>query len=231
MKTALITGVSRGLGKALFEQLCQKKYYVFGLLKDPKQFEEWRQQVPANVELILADLAADDCIPAIRDVVQSRSLDLIINNAGIGGKEYTLGNIDTIEIQELFNIHCLGVVRVLKALEKNFSTHKNATILNINSRLGSINRQSLGTYRNLNVSYAYRIAKAAQNMLTNCLKQEFPEQTFVSLMPGKLKTGIAQTDADTSPAKSAARIIALWENADFVNENGINEVGKALIEW
>lgn len=119
----------------------------------------------------------------------------------------------------------------MKALSTNFFENGNTTILNINSRFGSISRQSLGTYKDLEVSYSYRIAKASQNMLTNCLKLEFKNQYFVSIMPGKLKTEISQTDADMLPSESADKIIDLWEQGELRNENGIKELNGNLIEW
>jgi hypothetical protein len=68
-------------------------------------------------------------------------------------------------------------------------------------------------------------------MLTNCLKIEFENQNFVSLMPGKLKTKISQPDADTLPSESAKKIIEYWEQGKFKNENGIKELNGNLIEW
>lgn len=181
--------------------------------------------------LILADISSNDSISKIQAIVKDEKIDLIINNAGIGGKASKLKYTYSTEILNLFNVHCLGMLRVLKALSTNFFENGNTTILNINSRFGSISRQSLGTYKDLEVSYSYRIAKASQNMLTNCLKLEFKNQHFVSIMPGKLKTEISQTDADMLPSESADKIIDLWEQGELRNENGIKELNGNLIEW
>jgi short-subunit dehydrogenase len=231
LKKVFISGITRGLGKELFEQFSERKYFVYGLLRDEKKFKELSEKSKNNTKLILADISSDDCISQIQQIVKADKIDLIINNAGIGGEESKLENIKTFEIIKLFNVHCLGVIRVLQALRENFSENDNSTILNINSRLGSISRQSLGIYKNLEVSYSYRIAKASQNMLTNCLKFEFKNQTFVSLTPGKLKTDISQPDADTLPSQSAKNIIDFWEQNRFQNENGIKELNGNLIEW
>jgi short-subunit dehydrogenase len=231
LKKVFITGISKGLGKELFEQFFKKGYFVYGLLRNKNEFEELAKDKKENTEFILADISSDDCIHKIQEVVKNERINLIINNAGISGNETNLENIETSEVLDLFNIHCLGVFRVLKALNKNFSNENRSVVLNLNSRLGSINRQCVGIYKNLEVSYSYRIAKASQNMLTNCLRQEFKNHTFVSLMPGKLKTRISQTDADTLPSESAKKIIELWEQDKFKNENGIKELNGNLIEW
>lgn len=231
MKKIFITGITKGLGKELFEQISERGYFVYGLLRNEKKFNELSEKSGKNIKLILADISFDDCIIKIEEAVKDEKIDLIINNAGIGGKEPKLENVEISDISALFNIHCLGVIRVLKALKTSLSGNNNATILNINSRFGSISRQSLGVYKDLEVSYSYRIAKAAQNMLTNCLKLEFKNQNFVSLMPGKMKTKISQSDADTLPAESAKKIIEFWEHGKFQNENGIKELNGDLIDW
>lgn len=229
MKKIFITGITKGLGKELFKQFSERGYFVYGLLRNEKKLNELTEKWNKNTELILADVSSDDCMLKIKEVIKNEKIDLIINNAGIGGKDFKLENVETSEILELFNIHCLGAIRVLKALK--FNLRENTTVLNVSSRLGSINRQSLGMYKNLEVSYSYRIAKASQNMLTNCLKIEFENQNFVSLMPGKLKTKISQPDADTLPSESARKIIEYWEQGKFKNENGIKELNGNLIEW
>ena len=120
----------------------------------------------------------------------------------------------------------------MKALQANLSKAEDPVVVNINSRFGSITRQSLGVYSDLDVSYSYRIAKAAQNMLTNCMKAEMGQEvTFVSLHPGRMKTDIAQTDADLDPQEVAASILQSYEKGLFEDENGIVELNKGVIEW
>jgi NAD(P)-dependent dehydrogenase (short-subunit alcohol dehydrogenase family) len=119
----------------------------------------------------------------------------------------------------------------MQSISKNLIQNNKTTVINLNSRLGSITHQSIGTFKNLDVSYSYRIAKASQNMLTNCLRLEFAGINFVSLTPGKLKTELAQVDANLSPAESAKRIIEYWEQEKFENTNGILEVPDKIMEW
>ena len=231
MKTILITGINKGLGKALFNQLVEKEYFVFGLLRNKEVYKEINENKPKNVKLILADISDDNCIDKIQQVIKNSTLDLIINNAGIGGEAMKLENVNSNEIIDLFNVHCLGVLRVMKSISKNLIKNNNTTVINLNSRLGSITHQSIGTFKNLEVSYSYRIAKASQNMLTTCLRLEFKDVAFISLTPGKLKTEIGQVDADLSPSESAKRIIEYWEQEKFRNLNGILEVPDKIMEW
>lgn len=232
MKSIFITGITSGLGKALFSHCIQNDYIVYGLLRNAEEYNRLKQSLPNNAYLILADISEDKAIDTIQNAVQNKSIDLLINNAGIAGTASILHEVQTDELLRLFNVHCAGTLRVTKALEKNLLASTNAMVINVNSRLGSITRQSNGTYKDLTVSYAYRIAKASQNMLTNCLRAEFNDKVkFIALHPGKLKTEIAQPNADIEPEESARHIIDAWENNRLEEKNGIIELPESLIEW
>ena len=232
MKTVFITGINRGLGKALFNLFSTKGYFVYGLLRNEEAAKLLIKENLNNVKIIQADLASDTAIQRIQAIVQDQPIDFLINNAGISGKEFLLENIPSSEISQLFEVHCLGVFRTVKALRKNLLQADNPIVLNLNSRLGSITRQSNGTYQHLTSSYSYRIAKAAQNMLTNCFRAEFKGKIqFLSIHPGRMKTEIAHSDADVEPATIAQRLWMDYENNQLKEENGIVELGKEIMEW
>ena len=232
MKTVLITGINKGLGKALFEHFTDQGYHVIGLLRNKEAAKKLAQNLPDNAELIQADLSSDEAIATIQSVVQNRPIDLLINNAGITGASFRLEEVESAEVMALLNVHCLGVFRATKAVRQNLLQAENPTVINLNSRFGSITRQHNGTYGHLEVSYAYRIAKAAQNMLTACLKAEYGSQIkFISLHPGKIKTGLAQSDANAEPTTVAEKIFETFEANRFTQENGIVEIGHEPMQW
>lgn len=227
-----ITGINKGLGKELFELFLSKGYTVYGLLRNDSIAKKIKDKLPENGRVILTDLSTDESINAIQKVISESPIELVINNAGIGGKSHLIDEIETNEIIDLINIHCLGVFRTVKALKTNLLKANEPIVLNLNSRLGSITRQSNSTYDHITVSYSYRIAKAAQNMLTNCLRKEFKGKIkFLSIHPGKMKTGIAQIDADVNPEVVANKLLEFYESEELVEENGIIELDKELIEW
>lgn len=78
MKRVFITGISKGLGKELFEQFSEREYFVYGLLRDKLEFDELTENIKKNVKLILADISSDDCILKIKEVVKNDKIDLII---------------------------------------------------------------------------------------------------------------------------------------------------------
>lgn len=231
-KNILITGINRGLGKALFELFASNGYFVFGVVRNELNVAELQKQFPKNSQIILADVSSDECIEQIQKTVQGKPIDLLINNAGIPGKSHLIQDIDSSEIMELFNVHCMGIFRTTKALESNLLKADKPIILNLNSRLGSITRQANRSYDHLISSYSYRIAKASQNMLTNCLRIEFKNRIeIISLHPGRMKTASAHSDADVDPNEVATTLLHHYENGQLKEENGIQQHEKEVIEW
>jgi NAD(P)-dependent dehydrogenase (short-subunit alcohol dehydrogenase family) len=226
-----ITGVGKGLGRELFMQLTDRGYHVTGLLRNGDDYEMMRKDLPANATLVLGDVSTDGVIDLIKQHVKE-PVSLLINNAGVSGYGIRLDKIEASEVMNVFNVHCAGALRVVKALVPNLLAAHAPVVININSRMGSISGQSNGIYRDLKVSYSYRIAKSAQNMLTACLRSEMGEKiSFISLHPGRMKTQKAQVDADMEPSESAAKIIAAWEEGKLQVADGILELPDKVLPW
>ena len=231
MKHAFITGVSKGLGNELFKLLLEKGYRVTGLVRKEEDLKKLSGNLHPNAKLVLGDVGQDAVIEKIRNDVPG-TVDLLINNAGIGGRGVKLKEINPADVNTAFNIHCTGALRVVQALISNLLAADNPVVINISSRMGSVTNQVAGVYHDLEVSYAYRIAKSSQNMLTACLRAEFGDKIiFVSLHPGKMKTQKAQVDADVEPWESAAQIVEAWENGKIKAENGILELPGNVLPW
>jgi NAD(P)-dependent dehydrogenase (short-subunit alcohol dehydrogenase family) len=83
------------------------------------------------------------------------------------------------------------------------------TIVNVSSRLGSITRIAAGTYDHLRISYAMRISKAAQNMLTACLHRELAAEgiAIYAVHPCRLRTDMGSADADIDAGAAATRLL------------------------
>lgn len=220
-KNIFITGVSRGLGFALAERFLHNGHNVFGLSRtEAPEFAHSENFIP-----VIADITTDDCIEKIRTAVKSIPIHLLINNAGVGGKNGKLKNIQITDLERVFATHCSGVIRVVQAVTDNLLSAKNCEIINISSRMGSITEQYSGSFLHLPTTYEYRISKAAQNMVSACLKTEFGDKIKIyQVHPGRMLTGTAQIDAHLEPDDSAKMIISAWQQNTFVEGNGIFDV-------
>lgn len=182
---------------------------------------------------ILADIRENEATKIIKRGLERKTdyLSLLINNAGIAGTAHNIEEISCNEIKELFDVHCCGAIRCLQAVLPYLRMAEGATIVNVNSRLGSISNVSSGKFDHITVSYGMRMAKAAQNMLSASLYREIKNTgiSVFSVHPGGILTRMGSPDADMLPEEAAIRFINWLEKIRQEREFGFfDAVGEEL---
>ena len=232
---ALITGVSRGFGLELTREYCRIGWCVFGVLRNKEDEERLSSEIGEAFIPIVADLRDNSAIEKIRLSLERRTdtLSLLINNAGIAGTGHKIEEIQCSEIMDLFDVHCCGAIRCLQATLPFLRKAKNATIVNVNSRLGSIGNVSSGHFDHIDISYGMRMAKAAQNMLSASLHRELKNTgiSVFSVHPGKIKTRMGSPDADITAKQAAIRFISWLPKTTQEREFGYFEAGAAELSF
>lgn len=233
MASVLITGSSRGFGRELLKVYLKNKWTVFPLIRNFETISE------------IVSLHSNNCYPIIGDVtsdaleleierslsIATYSLDVLINNAGNIKKNRGIDYNSPDDLNEYFEVHCVGAFRCVKAALPFLKKSRNPIIINVTSRWGSIDRTAAGNGNNI---YGYNIAKAAQNMLTACLFHDLKPYNIkvFAIHPGKLLTSAAAPDADTPPEKAAQKLFE-WINhvdASFTCEF-YDLMNDSTIEW
>ena len=197
MKTVLITGVSRGIGRALAEIFLANEYFVVGT--STKGIADIKHDNLVVFQLDLANsLSIEKCSQAILNL--NKSIDILINNAGTAHVEREGIKMDilrdTLETNLIgpidFTQHILPVVR------------EGGHIINISSRMGSL------SYVHQPNNPSYKISKAALNMFTRVLSLQLKDTiTVSSVHPGAVLTAMASPDADMQPEEAAKYIYEL----------------------
>lgn len=224
--TVLITGASRGLGFELVKVFLERGWTVFSLVRNEASISSFVSKWPRRCLPIVADVASDDILNIIPSVLLKKTerLDILINNAGILGWAREIDHLTPAEMATLFNVHCIGTMRCVKGALPFLRKGVRSKIINISSRYGSLTRNARGEFKApmQKVMYAYRIAKAAQNMLTLCLNQELSPKGIrvCSVHPGKLKTQSGPPDADQDPYKVAKELFH-WIVCAKDSKNGV----------
>lgn len=210
MYKVLITGGNRGLGYELVKVFHQEGNEVFPVVRTSWAAKTLKTEFKKRIYPIVADIGLDKSEMIIKDRLNQLTdqLDILINNAGNSGKGNKIEAVSTEEVQEVFNVHCLGVIRTIKAASQFLERSSFPRVVNVSSRLGSLQMTANHEFAHLQTSYSYRIAKAAQNMLTICLNQELQPKgiSVYAIHPGKLKTMHASPDADMEASTGAYNI-------------------------
>jgi 3-oxoacyl-[acyl-carrier protein] reductase len=123
LKTALVTGAGRGIGRAAAEVLAKSGLHVFGL---DKQFQEIQKSVEP-VEFDLTDLAG---IPAL--VAKLGKLDVLVNNAGIQAALPIERYTDEAR-SRMLRVNLEAPVELIRAASKGMVERRSGRIINLAS--------------------------------------------------------------------------------------------------
>jgi NAD(P)-dependent dehydrogenase (short-subunit alcohol dehydrogenase family) len=184
--TVLVTGASRGIGLEFVRQWLAKGANVIAGARNPNSSTELSSLLDSESEgrlkLVQLDVADERSVEHLAGAVGTSEIDLLINNAGILTVE-TLDNMDFGAILEQFKINALGALRVTHTLLG--SLRDGARIINMTSRMGSLDDNTSGGY------YGYRMSKAALNMVTRSLAVDLKSRGIVVIA---MHPGMVQTD-------------------------------------
>jgi short-subunit dehydrogenase len=141
-QTALVTGVSSGIGREIAQLLAERGARVFGTVRDPKSANPIR-----GVEIVRMDVTDDVSVnDAIQSVVKKAgSVQILVNNAGyslMGSLEET--SLD--EARQQFETNFFGVLRVTNAVLPMMREAGYGRIVNISSVVGFIPAPYMGIY-------------------------------------------------------------------------------------
>lgn len=139
-KTVLITGASRGIGKATAELLTKNGYRVFGTSRQPKDDG-------GNIRLVQLEVWDNESVKGCVETVHREAgrIDILINNAGIS----VFGALEESSLEEakkVFETNLFGVMRVTNAVLPIMRKQKNSLIINLSSLAGVIGVPYIGVY-------------------------------------------------------------------------------------
>ena len=235
MKTVVITGAARGLGRELLSAYDAQGWRTVPVVRDEEVALRLREECsPSNCQPIVADLADPDTESGIRDTLAPiGTVDLLINNAGIPGRSTGLFDSTPDEVTELLDIHVVSALRVCRAVVPWMLNADGPKIINISSRLGSIEKSAAGEFSGKGFSYSYRIAKAAQNMLSVCLSEEFAKQgvQVAAVHPGQFMSSTASSGADMSAGEAASELVQWIESLEDELEVQFAQPGQGTLPW
>ena len=176
MNKVLITGVSKGIGKSIAEQLSSKGFEVIGTCRNSEQVENTIK----NVKYVSLDLSDKSSISKCFELVGE--VDILINNAG----QSQIGSVEEIEmhdIRKIFDTNFFGSIELSKQFIPSMRKNNSGLIINIGSMTGTF---PLPLYS------SYCSSKAAFQMFSLCLRQELKQFgiTVVHVEPNDIKTTI-----------------------------------------
>jgi short-subunit dehydrogenase len=138
MSIWMVTGASRGLGRALCLRLAAEGHDVLALARDAARLRELAQHgTPGRILPCPLDLADGDALgPAIEDLLTRHPrIDGLINNAGIGSYRPFVEHTEA-ELRTLLQVNLMAPIQLCRALLPQMLARGAGQIINIGSDLG-----------------------------------------------------------------------------------------------
>ena len=189
-QTALVTGGSRGIGKAIALALAESGAEIaVNYSQSPDKAEEVVEEIVSlggKAYSLQANIADESSVnELIKNVLErSQKIDVLVNNAGIT-KDGLLMRMKINDWQEVINLNLTGVFLTTRAVSRSMLKQKKGRIINITSVVGLVGNAGQANYSS---------AKAGLIGLTKTTAKEFASRgiTVNAIAPGFISTDMTK---------------------------------------
>jgi short-subunit dehydrogenase len=216
-RAAIVTGASRGIGRAIAETLGEEGFALTLSARKLQTLEETARALRDKgfeVEFLAADVADEDGIRRLVALHRKRfgRLDVLVNNAGVGiggaADEHQTKHID---IQLDVNVRAIIIAyrESLELLRAAGTEHRNALVVNMASLSGKSPQPWLSVYA---------ATKAAVIAYTRAMNKELYADGIksVAFCPGFVDTNMADFVKDVIPADEMLRTTDIARSLRFL---------------
>lgn len=220
-KLIVITGVTRGLGRALAEWYMANGHTVVGCGRG-SAILDLRFDYPAPHDFAVVDVAEENkvLVWAEKTLASHGAPDLLINNAALMNDPAPLWQVPSAQFNKLVDVNIKGVANVIRHFVPAMVGRRSGVIVNLSSGWGRSTSPEVAPYC---------ATKYAVEGLTLALAQELPSgMAAVPLNPGVIDTDmLRQCWADSAAAYPKA---AAWAKvaAPFILGLGPKDNGRSL---
>jgi len=189
-KTALVTGASRGIGKAISIELAKQGIeHLILVARDRQKLAEVATQIKTTgikvttLSLDLTQLSSIN-IAIAQAWSNHKPIHLLVNCAGVAHQSAFL-NTQAHKFEEEISLNLLGMINITRLLAKRMASQKEGTIVNVSSLMGKVAAPTMSTYS---------ATKFAIVGFTQALRSELAEHNVkvITLLPTLTDTDMAR---------------------------------------
>ncbi|XP_057417450.1 NADPH-dependent pterin aldehyde reductase [Lotus japonicus] len=184
-RRVMITGVSKGLGRALAIELANRGHTVIGCSRSEDMLSSLQSQLsPSNPNHLFlnVDVKSNDSVEDLARIVKEKKIvpDVIVNGAGTINKNNNLWEVPVAEFDSVMDTNVKGTANVLRHFIPLMLANKQGVIVNMSSGWGRSGAALVAPYC---------ASKWAIEGLTRSVAKELPEgMAIVALNPGVINT-------------------------------------------
>lgn len=194
MKTALVTGTSTGIGFATALHLARNGYRVLASMRNLAKAQPLRDAAAADgleLEVVELDVTSEDSVgAAFEPLHRAGPLDVLVNNAGIGGATPLELTPDD-EHRQMFETNYFGAMRCIRAALPAMRERGRGAIVNVTSVAGRIATPN-------------QIAYSASKWALECAGEALAHEVYrfgirvLNVAPGVVMTSIFENSAEAT---------------------------------
>lgn len=181
-KVVVITGATRGLGRAMVDEFIWLGHTVMGCGRSEEQVEALCKAYGPPHHFAVVDVTDDAAVKdwTVRCLEHAGAPDLLLNNAAVINRSAPLWGISAEEFSQVIDINIKGVTNVLRHFVPDMMERGRGVVVNWSSGWGRSTSPEVAPYC---------ATKWAIEGLTQALAQELPEGlSAVALNPGIINT-------------------------------------------
>ncbi|MFC6834995.1 SDR family NAD(P)-dependent oxidoreductase [Halomarina ordinaria] len=221
-QVALVTGATRGIGRAVAAALADRGATVYAGARNTRDVDV-PDTIPVRLD-VTNETTVEDAVERIQRT--EGRLDVLVNNAGVEGPEAPLHRVGTDSIDATLDTNLRGPVLVTKHALPILLDRKGGRVVNVSSGMGALGEGMSGGYG------PYRVSKAGLNGLTTYLHGEYGSDGLLAnaVCPGWVRTDLGGSDAPRSVEEGADTVVWL---ARFKpgSESGRFWRDREVIDW
>ena len=213
----LVTGASRGIGKAIAQSLAKNENKVIANYNKSEEQAKLLEKEFNNIEIYRADVSKrEEVHNMIQDIIGKYGrIDVLINNAGIS-QEKMFSDVTDEDWNNMINTNLYSVFCTIQEVLPYMIAQKNGSIINISSIWGIVGASC---------ESIYSVSKAGIDAITKSLAKELGPS---GIRVNSIAPGIIDTDMNKN--------LSQQEIEDIKNEIPLEKIGKTedvarCVEW
>lgn len=221
-KIIVITGVTRGLGRALAEEFIRLGHQVAGCGRTREALARSRGQFGPPHRFDTVDVASDEQVCSwAKEVLKTLGPpDLLLNNAAVINRNAPLWNVSAAEFSEVVEVNIKGTTNTIRHFVPAMIERGRGVVVNFSSGWGRSTAAEVAPYC---------ASKWAIEGLTQALAQELPHGlAAIPLNPGIINTEMLRSCFGSSAASYPSARPWAEKTAPFLLKLGPKENGRPL---
>jgi NADP-dependent 3-hydroxy acid dehydrogenase YdfG len=184
MKTAIVTGASKGVGLATVKILSENGYKVIAVSRNMSEINLLSSN---KVDPYQLDITNFKDVDVFFEKYKDITLDLLVHNAGGGASPTYIVNENPENFRRAYDINVTGPMYISILFVKNMDKSNSPTIIFVTSLSGKVPYRGGGNYTN---------AKRGERGLIDTMRLEFPQYgiKITEICPGTIDTQIERKD-------------------------------------